>query len=130
MDRITLVVDSMSMIDKLDFDAIQKKTGYAREDINFITREEYKELQRKELAELKEYANENGERLVKEHLKEVAEGAAEEFLKKHQEYLVGNYDAGFRKSHSSKSYCNVKHKTRSQKNKQKKANKKAKRNNH
>lgn len=129
MGKITLVVDSMSMIDKLDFNAIQKETGCAREDINFITREEYKELQRKELADLKEYADENGERIVKEHLKEVAEGAAEEFLKRQHEYLEYEYSSSH-KSHSSKSFCNVKHKSRSQKTRQKKANKKAKRNNH
>ena len=125
MGKITLVVDSMSMIDKLDFKAIQKETGCAREDIDFITREEYKELQRKELADLKEYADENGERIVKEHLQEVTDGAAEEFLKRYHEY-----NSGFHKSHSSKSFCNVKHKSRSQKTRQKKANKKAKRNNH
>ena len=130
MGKITLVVDSMSMIDKLDFKAIQKETGYAREDIDFITQEEYKELQRKELADLKEYADENGERIVKEHLKEVAEGAAEEFLKRQREYEYLEYDSGFHKSHSSKSFCTVKHKSRKQKTRQKKANKKAKRNNH
>lgn len=128
MGKITLVVDSMSMIDKLDFKAIQKETGYAREDIDFITREEYKELQRKELADLKEYANENGERIVKEHLKEVSDSATEEFLKRYHEYL--EYDSGFHKSHSSKSFRYVKHKSRNQKTRQKKANKKAKRNNH
>ena len=127
MGKITLVVDSMSMIDKLDFKAIQKETGYAREDIDFITREEYKELQRKELADLKEYANENGERIVKEHLKEVSDSATEEFLKRYHEYLVYK---DFHKSHSSKKFRNVKHKTRNQKTRQKKANKKAKRNNH
>ena len=126
MGKITLVVDSMSMIDKLDFKAIQKETGYASEDIDFITREEYKELQRKELADLKEYANENGERIVKEHLKEVSDSATEEFLKRYHEYL----DSGFHKSHSSKSFRHVKHKSRNQKSRQKKANKKAKRNNH
>lgn len=125
MGKITLVVDSMSMIDKLDFKAIQKETGYAREDIDFITREEYKELQRKELADLKEYANENGERIVKEHLKEVSDGATEEFLKRYHKYY-----SGFYKSHSSKSFRHVKHKSRNQKTRQKKANKKAKRNNH
>ena len=126
MGKITLVVDSMSMIDKLDFKAIQKETGYAREDIDFITREEYKELQRKELADLKEYADENGERIVKEHLQEVTDGATEEFLKRYHEYL----DLGFHKFHSSKSFRHVKHKSRNQKTRQKKANKKAKRNNH
>lgn len=126
MGKITLVVDSMSMIDKLDFKAIQKETGYAREDIDFITREEYKELQRKELADLKEYANENGERIVKEHLKEVSDNATEEFLKRYHEYL----ESSFHKSHSSKSFRHVKHKSRNQKTRQKKANKKAKRNNH
>ena len=125
MGKITLVVDSMSMIDKLDFKAIQKETGYAREDIDFITREEYKELQRKELADLKEYANENGERIVKEHLKEVSDSATEELLKKYHKYI-----SSFQKSHSSKSYRHVKHKSRNQKTRQKKANKKAKRNNH
>ena len=119
MGKITLVVDSMSMIDKLDFKAIQKETGYAREDIDFITQEEYKELQRKELADLKEYANENGERIVKEHLKEVSDGATEEFLKRYHEYL---YNSGFHKSHSSKSFRHVKHKSRNQKTRQKKAN--------
>ena len=121
MGKITLVVDSMSMIDKLDFKAIQKETGYAREDIDFITQEEYKELQRKELADLKEYANENGERIVEE-------AVTEEFLKRYHEYL--EYDSGFHKSHSSKSFRHVKHKSRNQKTRQKKANKKAKRNNH
>ena len=127
MGKITLVVDSMSMIDKLDFKAIQKETGCTREDIDFITREEYKELQRKELADLKEYANENGERIVKEHLKEVSDSATEEFLKRYHEYLVYK---DFYKSHSSKKFRNVKHKSRNQKTRQKKANKKAKRNNH
>lgn len=120
MGKITLVVDSMSMIDKLDFKAIQKETGYAREDIDFITREEYKELQRKELADLKEYANENGERIVEE-------AVTEEFLKRYHNYLVYN---SHNKSHSSKSFRHVKHKSRNQKTRQKKANKKAKRNNH
>lgn len=119
MGKITLVVDSMSMIDKLDFKAIQKKTGYAREDIDFITREEYKELQRKELADLKEYADENGERIVEE-------AVTEEFLKRYHEYL----ESSSHKSHSSKSFRHVKHKSRNQKTRQKKANKKAKRNNH
>ena len=126
MGKITLVVDSMSMINKLDFKAIQKETGCAREDIDFITREEYKELQRKELADLKEYADENGERIVKEHLKEVSDNATEEFLKRYHEYL----ESSFHKSHSSKSFRHVKHKSRNQKTRQKKANKKAKRNNH
>ena len=123
MGKITLVVDSMSMIDKLDFKAIQKKTGYVREDIDFITREEYKELQRKELADLKEYADENGERIVEEHIKETV---TEEFLKRYHEYL----ESSSHKSHSSKSFRHVKHKSRNQKTRQKKANKKAKRNNH
>src|SRR5574344_624342 len=123
MGKITLVVDSMSMIDKLDFKAIQKKTGYAREDIDFITQEEYKELQRKELADLKEYADENGERIVEEHIKETV---TEEFLKRYHEYL----ESSSYKSHSSKSFRHVKHKSRNQKTRQKKANKKAKRNNH
>ena len=118
MGKITLVVDSMSMIDKLDFNAIQKETGCAREDIDFITQEEYKELQRKELADLKEYANENGERIVEE-------AVTEEFLKRYHEY-----NSSFHKSHSSKSFRHVKHKSRNQKTRQKKANKKAKRNNH
>ena len=126
MGKITLVVDSMSMIDKLDFKAIQKETGYAREDIDFITRKEYKEFQRKELADLKEYADKNGERIVKEHLQEVSDNATEEFLKRYHEYL----ESSFHKSHSSKSFRHVKHKSRNQKTRQKKANKKAKRNNH
>ena len=71
------------------------------------------------MADLKEYANENGERIVEEAI-------TEEFLKRYHEYL----ESSSHKSHSSKRFCNVKHKSRNQKTRQKKANKKAKRNNH